>query len=145
MDDNVKNVSQNTSPMVQDDQAQVQPVVAPVQPVAPAGSVNKEAGPVGRSDSDFIKPSETEPQVDKDLKEAGVETESDKPTLTFEHKDLGISHVGANITPVTQSSASVQLPMTEEEIGNKLKTGQNDDSERWLAGLLNKIMKAIGF
>lgn len=151
MNDDNKIVNQNPPSAVQADQAQPQPAVAPVQPtqpvqpVTPVGSVNKEAGPVDATVSEFIKPSETQPQIDSELKEIGVKEVKDKPDLTFEHKELGVDHAGSNITVSTQPSVPVKLPMSEEEIADKLKTGQDDDSGKWLAGLLQKLIKAFGF
>jgi hypothetical protein len=138
MDDNNKIVNQNTSqaaPPAGQVQSQAQ-----AQPDLPTGAVNKEIGPIGGSDSEFVKLSEAEPQISKELKESGVEAKSDKPDLTFEHKELGLDHAGSNITVMTQSSSAVKLPMSEAEIKNKLKTGQDDDSEKWLAWLIKKIM-----
>ena len=34
--------------------------------------------------------------------------------------------------------------MSEEEIADKLKTGRDDDSGKWLAGLIGKIIRAMG-
>lgn len=149
MDDNAKIVNQNPPPGTPADQAQPQAVIQPiqtVQPVAPVGSVNKEAGPVLAVSpvSEIAKPTDTEPQINQELKDLGVEAKSDKPDLTIEHKKLGLDHVGSNITVSTQASISVKLPMTEDEIADKLKTGEADDSGKWLAGLMRKIIKAMG-
>jgi len=144
MNNDNKNVSQNTPPAPQADQAQPRAQVQPVQPVVPAGSINKEAGPVSAADAEFIKPTDTEPQLSPELKESGIEVKNDKPNLTFEHKELGLDHAGSNITVSTQPTAPIKLPMSEKEIADKLKTGQDDDSGKWLAGLIQKIMKAIG-
>lgn len=143
MDDNTKIADQNTNFVAQTDQPQVQPAVQPIQtvgPVAPIGSANKEAGISTAPVSDFIKPSETQPQIDKDIAELGVEAKSDKPGLTFEHKALGVDHAGSNIVVATHASSPVTLPMTEEEIADKLKAGEDDDSGKWLAGLIKKII-----
>ncbi len=144
MDDNTKNVAQNTPPVAQADQTQpqVQPV-QPVQPVAPVGSVNKEVGPVGATISEFVKPSETQPQIDQDLAELGVEAKKDEPSIADEHKKI-IDHA-KQFTPVSSSpSGKVTMPMSEEEVTEQLKTGQDDDSGKWLARLIRKII-AWGF
>jgi hypothetical protein len=140
MNDNVKKVGQNISPVTQDDQAQPQ---VQVQPVTPVGSVNKEVGPVSALAPEFAKPSEVEPQISQDLKELGVEAKKEKPDLTFEHKEIGIEHAGPHIS-ISNSSGKITLPMSEEEVDNLLKTGQDDDSGKWLAGLIKKII-AWGF
>lgn len=130
-----KIVNQNPTPVVQDDQKQPQASPAVVQ----AGSLQKEAGPVISLGNEFIKPSEVEPQVGKDLKELGVEAKKDEPNLSDEHK--GIVEHAKEFTPVSTSpSNNISMPMSEEEVADKLKTGQNDDSGKWLAGLIKKII-----
>lgn len=133
MNDNTKNVSQNTPPPI--------PAVAPS---APVGTINKETGHIASPVSEFIKPTEAEPRISQKLKESGVEVKSDKPDLTFEHKELGMDHAGPHVPVSILPSSSIQYPMSEEEITDKLKTGQNDDSGKWLAGLLQKIIRVIG-
>lgn len=133
MNDDNQNVNQNSPPPVQDDG----------QPIAPAGSVNKEVGPIGSPVSEFVKPSEVEPQIDKDIAELGVEAKKEEPNITDEHK--GIIEQAKQYTPVSSSpTGKVTLPMTEEEIADKLKTGQDDDSGKWLADLIQKISKWFG-
>lgn len=151
-DDN-KVVNQNANPVVQADQTQTQAPVQPSQPVqlaapaksdlAPVGSVNKEAGPLTSPVSEFMKPSEAEPQVDQELTDFGIEAKKDAPNVTDEHRDV-IDHA-KQFTPVPSgSSNSVKLPMSEDEVTDKLKTGQDDDSGKWLAGLIKKIIAAMG-
>jgi hypothetical protein len=135
-----KIVNQNPAPVVQDDQKQPQ---EQIQPVVAAGSLNKETAPVVSLGNEFIKPSETEPQVDGDLKELGVEAKKEEPNIGDEHK--GIVEHAKEFTPVSTSpSGSIAMPMSEQEVSDKLKTGQDDDSEKWLAGLIKKII-AWGF
>lgn len=149
MDSNNKIVNQNTPPVAQNDQMQTQPTVAPVQPVAPVGSVNKETGPidVGKTKINELSPSspEVSHEISQELKDIGVEENKDRPDLTFEHKEMGIEHAGPYVPVSTSPSNLIQYPMSEEEIADKLKTGQNDDSGKWLAGLVHKIMKVMGF
>ncbi len=143
MDDNTKIGNQNVNSVVQDDQTQSQ---APVdQPVAPTGSTNKEAGPMSSSISEFVKPSEIEPQIDEDLAELGIEAKKENPDLTDEHKQAGIGYA-KETTPLSgQPSGYVKLPMSEEEVADTFKTGQDDDSGKWLAGLIKKVIKVMGF
>jgi len=109
----------------------------PLQPQTPVGTANKEIGHV----SEFVKPSgaETIPNIPPEVSEH-IKVESDKPDLTPEHKELGLDHAGSNITVSTQPAVPIKLPMSEEEIADKLKTGQDDDSGKWLAGLIRKII-----
>ena len=116
----------------------------PAQPQAPVGLPNKEMGPISITPvSEFVKPSEIEPQIDKDLAELGVEAKKDKPELTDEHRLAGIEHSGIYVPTPSVSSSSVKLPMTEEEMTDKLKRGQDDDSGKWLAGLIKKIISVM--
>lgn len=142
MNDDVKKVNQNTSPTVPADQSQ--PQVQPVAPSAPTGSVNKEVGPIASPVSEFLKPTDVEPQIDKDIAELGVEAKKDEPNITDEHK--GIIEHAKQYSPISSTSTGkVIMPMSEEEIADKLKTGQDDDSGKWLASLIQKIIKVIGF
>jgi hypothetical protein len=139
MDDNNKTVNQNTPPVIHSDQAQPQAQVQPVQPVASTGSLNKETGPVSASASEFVKPSETEPQISEDLKELGIEAKKDEPSVTDEHK--GVIDHAKQFTPVSAPPpGKIVMPMSEEEIEKQLKTGQDDDSGKWLARLIKKII-----
>ena len=119
---------------------------APVQPVVPVGSVSKETGPANVNLSEFVRPAgpEGSPNVSEEEKEAGVEVKSDKPNLTFEHKELGIDHAGPHVPVSASASGKVSLPMSEDEVIDKLKTGQDDDSGKWLSKLIQKIMKVMG-
>lgn len=123
------------------------PVSAPVpgSAVAPQGSLNKEKPPIGTSLSEFVKPAgpEISPNPSAEEKESGVEIKSDRPSLTSEHRELGMDHAGSNITVLTQPSDSIKLPMSDEEIEQLLKTGENDDSSTGLAKLVDKVGKAL--
>lgn len=141
MNDDNKIVNQNVDPVAKAIPAQPQ---TPVQaPPAPVGGANKETGPITAPVSEFIKPSEAEPQIDKEIVDLGVEAKKDAPNVTDEHKDV-IDHA-KQFTPVPSSASSaIKLPMSEDEIASKLKTGQDDDSGKWLAGLIKKIIGAMG-
>jgi hypothetical protein len=143
MDDNNKTVNPNAASVAQDDQIQSQTQVQPVQPVVPAGSLNKEAGPINAPASELIKPSETEPQISEDLKELGIEAKKDEPRIADEHKGL-VEHA-KQFSPISMPpSGKIVMPMSEEEIEKQLKTGQDDDSGKWFARLIKKII-AWGF
>lgn len=124
------------------------PASAPVpgSAVAPQGSLNKEKSPIGTNLSEFIKPAgpEISPNPSAEEEKSGVEVKSDRPSLTSEHRELGMDHAGSNITVLTQPSGSIQLPMSDEEIEKLLRTGQDDDSRKGLAKLVDKVGKALG-
>jgi hypothetical protein len=140
MNDDNKIVNQNANPVIQGDQAQSQPQV---QPAGSVGSINKEAGPIGVPDSEFIKPSETQPQIDQELADLGVEVKKDSPSVTDEHRDF-IDHAKQFTSVPSSPTGKITMPMSEEEVADKLKTGRDDDSGKWLAGLIKKIIKAMG-
>jgi hypothetical protein len=135
MNGDVKVVDQNpvSAPVISD---VVQPPVSVSQP-------SKEMEPVVAPTSEFIKPSEAEPQIDKDLAELGVEAKKDEPKIEDEHKDL-VDHA-KQFSPVVPSSPSkVIMPMSDEEVKDKMKTGQDDDSGKGQAKLIDKVMKVLG-
>jgi len=135
MNDDNKILNQNAPPVA------AQPVQppAPVVPAVPVGSVNKEVGPVASPVSEVVQPSEVEPQIDEDLKELGVEAKKEEAEIADEQK--GTVESAKQFAPVSSSSAKVTMLMSEEEITQKLKAiGQDDDSEKWLARLLKKII-----
>jgi hypothetical protein len=139
MDDNNKAVNSNAASVTQDDQVQPQAQVQPVQPVVPAGSLNKETGPIVAPTSEFVKPSEAEPQISEDLKELGIEAKKDEPDMGNEHEGL-VEHA-KQFTPVSSPpQGKITMPMSEDEIEKQLRSGQDDDSGKWLARLIKKII-----
>ena len=129
MNDNTKVLDQNPVPP---------PVSSSV--VQPYGSLNKEA-PIGQNLSEVVRPAGTEasPNVSEEERKSGVEIKRDKPNLTLEHNGL-VEHAGPHVSVSTQPSGKITMPMSEEEIARQLKTGRDDDSEKWLAWLLKKVI-----
>lgn len=138
-----KNANQNVQATQATQADQADSAQPQVQPVVSAGSLHKEAElhSVDQPQK-FIEPSEKEPQLTPELKEAGVEAKKDGPDIADEDKQL-INHA-KQFTPVpTTPSNKIIMPMSEEEIASKLKTGQDDDSAKWLVQLINKIMAVM--
>lgn len=115
----------------------------PVQPVSSVGGANKEMGRVAGPVSEFVKLTEAEPQIDKELADLGVEVKKDSPNVTEEHRDF-IDHAKQFTAVSTSASGKVTMPMSEEEVADQLKTGQDDDSKTGLAKLIDKVIKALG-
>lgn len=145
MDDTAQNKVQSST---QGDDAATQ--VSPQQqqqqpPPQPVGSVAKEHGPVSTKVESFIEPSgaETQPEVSVELQEHGVEAIADqeRPQLTESHKQVGIEHAKESVPAPTQvtNSSHVQLPMTEEEALQTIKSTGTSDSKHWLALLVEKV------
>lgn len=144
MNDDSSALNQNTNPAVSTNRIQPQAPQVPVQPVAPVapvGGVNKETGPIGPAPvSEFVRPSGAEitPNISPEVS-GHIKVNNEAPNLTPEHKGL-VSHAGPNIAAPSFPAGKVSLPMSEEEVAEQFKTGQDDDSEKWLAGLVKKIL-----
>lgn len=137
---NQTNDDQNAN-LVPVQQQQQQPTAQTV------GSVAKEHGPVGVSE--FIKPSgpEIAPVIPPEVAEHGVEavTTPERPQLTEHHKTIGMEHAKESVpAPIQPASTShIQLPMTEEEALQTIKTTGVNDSKHWLAILIEKVYKKL--
>lgn len=144
MNDDDSVLNQNASPAVSTNRIQSQAPRVSVQPVAPAapiGSVNKEAAPIN-STLPELKPAgaEASHDISQELKDIGVVEKKDAPILDNSHKSVGIQHSGTSAPVQTAPTGKVTLPMSEEEVAEQFKTGQDDDSGKWLAGLVKKIL-----
>lgn len=117
-----------------------------VQPQVPVGSPNKELGSSGVNISEFVRPAgaEVSHKLDQEQVESGVEEKKDFPDLTFEHKQVGIEPAGPHVPVPSGPTGKITLPMSEEEVAGKLKTGKSDDSGKWLAKLIDKVIRALG-
>lgn len=135
MDDTVQN-QQNTVPTPPAPQPQ-QPQSVPV-----GSSVVKEHEPETIA-VEPIQPSETEPYLDKEEKEAGVEKVSESPQLSEDQKQAGIAYAKETTPVSTTPSSNIVLPMTEEEAIKIIKTTNAADSKHWLAVLIERIFQQI--
>lgn len=113
---------------------------AVAQPQVPVGSASKEAPRISAPMSEFAKPSGAEimPNIPPEVS-GHVRVNNDEPNLTPEHKDL-VDHAGPNVTVPSSPSGKILLPMSEEEVAEQLRTGQDDDSRKWYAELVKKII-----
>lgn len=109
------------------------------------GSLSKEVPPVAVVSE--LKPAgqEVKHAIGKELIDLGVKEISGRLDLTPEHKELGLGHAGESTPAPSSASGKVTMPMSEEEIANKLKVGQDDDSGKWQAVLLKKIIDIMSF
>ncbi len=136
------------------------------QPEAPISVPQKEAEPtyadtMGKSpitqnievpnslpnQTEYIKPSgaETSPIIPPEVAEHGVEAvlDHEKPKITPEHKQVGIEPAKEAVPVVTQPQGTVQLPMSEEDALNTIKTTSASESKHWLAVLVEKAYKHL--
>lgn len=126
-------------------------VVQQPAPVAPMGAVsgpNKETSPLTRSSEPLIRPSEEEPQLSSEVKEAGVEVSPNPevPNLTYEDKKAGLSHAKESTPVATEPSGLVQAPfptpMTLVQAEEVIKKDKNtNDSKLWLSTLIRKLFR----
>jgi len=98
---------------------------------------NKEVEPAPVTE--YVKPSESEITIDKELEETGIKKTEETPKLTKEHKDLGIEHT----EQIETQQKNVKLPITEEEAEQIEKKEKPSSSIKWLALLVIKAFKKI--
>lgn len=112
-----------------------------VQPLVPVGLPNKEIAGVAAPVSELITRSGSEaiPNIPPEAS-AHIEVINDNPSLTPEHKELGVDHAGPHVPVSTSPSGKVTLPMSEEDMA-KLEAGQDDDSGKGLLILIKKTIK----
>ena len=127
---------------VQKNQQDTVPQPPTPQPVPVSSSVVKEHEPETIV-VEPIQPSETEPSLDKEIAETGVETVSESPQLSYDQKKAGIEYAKENVPVSTTPSGSIVLPMTEEEAIKIIKTTDTSDSKHWLAVLIERIFQQI--
>ena len=134
-----------------------QPAVSPRQNSSsqssdfdPVSTPHKETAPGTRTyeNSDnvteyFVKPSETEPQIDDKVKEAGVSPLSDSPTLKKDQIQAGVSLAKESTPAPKDLSDKVKLPMTSVE-ANRYAEGDSGSSLTWFANLVLFYLKKMG-
>lgn len=118
------------------DQQNVQKIVEPVS------SPHKEGMPTVQTE--HIKPAEIEPVIHPEVKEAGVETYTEKPVLDQEHVKIGVTHSPDSTSVPTQPSGIINLPLTERQATNVVKVHKKvSDSVTWLAVLVLRQIKRM--
>lgn len=115
-----------------------QPGVANLQNIVPPR--HKEGEPLAAPD---IAPTIREVNLAPELREAGVEVKKEEPAIPPDLHAAGHVVPAANESmPVTLSQTpSVVLPMSQEEAAEALKSENPGESRRWLAALIQKILK----
>lgn len=129
-----------------DDQTQqiTQPVDQPQAPTVPVSSITptKESEPITASVSqatEYIKPSEVSPAISKEVAEAGVEAVSEVPSITPQHKEIGIEMAKESVPVATQPTGAVQLPQSQKEAEMLLK--KNSDTRNSLTWLIMSLIR----
>ncbi len=126
-------------------QAQQQENISLPIPHASVSSGLKEAEPVVHPEpvpvqTEVLTPSEQEPTLHEEVKEAGVEKVSQHPELTPEDKKAGLEASKEATPVVTQPSGAVKLPMTAQEAENAVKHYSITDSAKWLGKLILMVL-----
>lgn len=138
------NVSTSTNQQLQQGGAQDQIAQAPKQPVS--GLPNKEHAPLSEH-VQITDPIESQPEVDQELKEAGVDARQDEARLdiTREQQMTGVNHAPYS-SPVSPhiEEPKAEFPMQYETAEEEIKKGSVWNSLRWLATLVVKQMKIKG-
>ena len=142
MDDQNQQISDSQSNPQQatDDQNNGSTLVTPVS----VPQKEFEAIPSPLNNQEVVKPTELEPKLNQEVKEAGVEVVSEKPVLDHKHGEIGVIHSHESITVQTEPSGIVQLPMTAQQAQNIIKTHKGiADSIVWLAVLVLRQIKIM--
>lgn len=120
---------------------------APVsQPPPSISGASKEHAPIPiTATTEIIKPTDQEPVLAPELKEAGVETvpEANEMQIPQEVKEAGVEPVKTAAPVPAATSINDSLPMTEKEAINKIKTNPPNSSVRWFATEINKHYRRI--
>jgi hypothetical protein len=139
MDDQNLN-NQNKQP-VQDQPVQPQPVAEPIS----VGQKEQEPIVASPKTSEYLASSETQPELSKEVKEAGVEEISEKVSLTQDQQAAGVRHAGPTVEPKTEPEGKVKLPLTEEEVQRVEKKEKPSNSIKWLAAIIKKAWKSASW
>lgn len=131
----VNDTNTNQQPPVQTDQSLQ-------QPTAPAAAPYKEAEPVAISaetPAEFVQPSEVGPSIPKEVAEAGVEAVSEVPSITPQHREIGIEPAKESVPVATQPTGAVTLPQTQKEAEILLK--KNSDTRNSFTWLIMSLIR----
>jgi hypothetical protein len=125
----------------------------PVPPEAVSGP-GKEFGPAKKVEAssdtsaniaqEIIKPSETAPELPKEVKEAGVEVSpsTDQPNIPkATQQTIGLELAKESTPVLTSPTGLVQIPMDEVHAAEIVKTHPVVDSVRWLAVMIIQQIK----
>ena len=98
-----------------------QSVSTPAEPViAPVGTTHKEQEPiVSASSAEIMQPTEVEPRLSPEVKEAGVKVVTGVPDLTLSDKKAGIALAKEAVIHPTSPSGVVML--SDEEVISAVK------------------------
>lgn len=121
-----------------------QPGISGHKELAPVASQNEEGRPrpdsllsgEGMKDEESMQPTHPEVKVPPEVKEAGVEKQSDAGELKLDKQveQAGVTLAKENTLVSTEPSGSVQLPMTYMQAVQKKKKSGLWNSVTWLAG-----------
>ena len=126
----------------------MQPVVSPtppatIQPISgPKEYVPSSNQPIA---AEIVKPTETEPIISPEVKEAGAEVvpNSEHIDIKTELKEAGVEPIKTAAPVLVAPTGSIVLPMTEEEAIKTIKTAPPTFSARWLATEVTKHLLRV--
>lgn len=137
MDDPIVSGQNQAQPMQQPVPV-AQSVSTPAEPViAPVGTAHREQEPiVSASSAEIMQPTEVEPRLSPEVKEAGVETVAEVPDLTLSDKNAGLTLAKESVVHPTIPSGVVML--SDEEVMEAVKQKKSGNSIFYLALLILK-------
>lgn len=135
MDDTAQKQNANNGRASDDDQ-KLKITQTPV-----SSSLNKEMPSV----SDFVKPSDTEPRVEAEVKNAGVEAVSEKPKLDEIHEKIGVKLSPEASSPNLNSDTNVSYQISEDEANEALKQNKRSLGFREMGEGLYVVPSVFGF
>lgn len=138
----IQQAQQQTVAPPQQNVSVAQPIGTPLPTPRPALKEQMPAVPVMTEAAPLIAPSETEPEIVKELADIGVEKVSHTPTITEDHKNAGLELAKESVPVTTAPSGMIQLPITEEEAVKTVKFHKKiSDSIVWLAMIILRQIK----
>lgn len=140
-----QNPQDNTIPVPSTPPVQQTDVPTPPAGVQPVGGSREQGSSSQSINSEVVMPTEVEPVISPEVKEAGVEAVPNKYQIQIkpELKNVGVTAVKTAVPVPTAPSGSIQLPMTEEEARKNIKTHPVFDSARWLSTQILEQLKKM--
>lgn len=133
------NLSQQTTPLSVSDTPQA---VIPMPPTVIASSPEIQPQRVNPTES-LVIPSEQEPIIHPEVREAGVSSVPKTPPITQEQKNVGIQPAKETTVVSTEPTGKIKLPIPESKAEEIIKNDKDtQDSAVWLATVIIRELHA---
>ncbi len=129
---------QNKKPINDQNAQTIQPQI-PQQPISGG---HKEHAPIRTEETkvEYVHPSEVEPRLPQEVKEAGVEVNK-PPTLPQVVRHSGVALQGEAIPAGQEPAQEITLPLTSAQATQAIHDNNTSDSIFWIASILIKLIK----